>query len=135
MYRKNTKGQYNLKDKKAQIYKVIEQGCDEYGNWLDGKLVPRRSYELWCYTRQLTQDQIYSAHAFMNNETRLFVFNYHKGIKPQQLIQYKGDWYEITRVDTSDDYNGDMFVYANNYMGIVKPYMIDIYKASEWGDE
>ena len=33
-----------------------------------------------------------------------------------EYVEYidKNEWYEVTRVDTTDDYNGELFVYVKN---------------------
>ena len=33
------------------------------------------------------------------------------------MIKYKNIWYRVTRVDTQDDYNGDVFIYVENAKG------------------
>jgi len=75
---------------------------------------PRSSSSLWCYSKQLSQNQIFEAHSYGQEETRFFIFNYFSGIKVYDLILYRGTWYEITRVDTKDDYKTDLFVYVKD---------------------
>lgn len=102
------KGMYFLKDKKAQVYKLVssgEVGGDEYYQAI--ALSP-----LWCYTKQLTGELLYQAKAVNSSETRLFVFSYNNQIKPQGMVNYGDSWYEITRVDRTDDYKTDCFVYV-----------------------
>lgn len=110
------KGQYFLKDKKAQIYKHHDGGTDPEGFSTGGYYTPISPAALWCYTKQLSQDQLYAAHAYWNDETRLFVFNFRDDIKQYDTLHYidKNEWYEVTRVDTTDDYNGELFVYVKN---------------------
>lgn len=108
------KKQYYLKDKKAQIYKEIHTvKPGELSPIIC--LYPRSSNLMWCYSRQLSQDHRYERALLEESETRLFVFNYHTGIEPYNIINYKNKWYRITRVDTTDDYNGDLFVYVKDY--------------------
>lgn len=112
----NKQGLYYLKDKKAAIYHPISIR-NSRGYYVLTYLVPVAPADMWCYARQLTQDQLYAAHAFMESETKQFVFNYYQGVKLYDLLRYKGAWYEITRVDTADDYNGELFVYVKDYKG------------------
>lgn len=122
------KGQYFLKDKKAQIYKHHNGGTDPGGFPIDDYYTPIAPAALWCYTRQLSQEQLYAAHAFWNDETRLFVFNFRDDIKQYDKLHYiaKDEWFEVSRVDTTDDYNGELFVYVKSIRGIkeedLKPY-------------
>ena len=123
------KGQYFLKDKKAIIYKYFKGEKDSSGFYKNDYYVPLTPAALWCYTRQLSQEQLYAAHAYWNDETRLFVFNFRDYIKQYDTLYYpaKNLWYEVSRVDTTDDYNGELFVYVKNLKtGIkeekIKPY-------------
>lgn len=125
--RKSKSGLYYYKDKRAQIYKYHEGGQDSQGFFIDGYYTPLAPAPLWCYTSQLTQKQLYATHMFLNDETRLFVFNYRIAVEQYQILEYKGKWYEITRVDTTDDYNTELFVYVKNLNSApdesaIKPY-------------
>lgn len=106
--------QYFLKDKKAQIYRRVSGGRDSEGYEIEGAYYPYAKAPLWCYSKQLSAALIYAAQLMTTNETRLFVFNYLKGVKQYDLILYRDSWYEITRVDTTDDYNGELFVYVQD---------------------
>ena len=102
--------QYFLKDKKAQIYRKYEGG----GSGRSISYIPLTASALWCYTRQLTETQIFTARIYLDDETRLFVFNFRDDIQQYDVIRYKESWYSVTRVDTMDDYNGEVFVYVKN---------------------
>lgn len=107
------KGQYFLKDKKAMIYKRLPSTQNENGIWIKGKIMPISAAPLWCYARQESQGLKYEAGIVnLKDEDRMFVFNHNANIDQTRLILYRGAWYFITRVDTTDDYNGDMFVYV-----------------------
>jgi len=108
------KQQYYKKDKKAQIYKKAGYIIDEYGDRVPGGYRPIAPTDLWCYTRQLTQQQKYIASSLSQDETRLFIFNYLKNVELYDLLLYKGLWYEVTRVDHKDDYNTETYVYVND---------------------
>lgn len=106
------KNQYFLKDKKALIY-------DAYYVTRSGAMTkvyyyPRTASEIWCYASQLSQDTIFEAKSFGEEETRFFVFNQGTTVELYDLILYRSKWYEVTRVDTTDDYNSDVFVYAKD---------------------
>ena len=121
------KGQYFLKDKKAQIYKKHTGGKDADGFPVGDYYTPIAPVDLWCYTKQLSQDQLYAAHAYWDDETRLFVFNFRDDIKQYDVLYYKGGWYSVTRTDTTDDYNGELFVYVKNYKYSLKAESIKPY--------
>lgn len=101
-----------LKDKKAQPYKMI--------NYTENGGMPQRYYAamtpspIWCYTQQLSQSLTWEAKQYGDSETRLFVFNNGIDIATYDAIEYKGKWYGVTRVDTTDDYNTDIYVYVSD---------------------
>lgn len=103
------KKQYYLKDKKINVIGKIYQK-DEHG--IDKPIYAYRLRGIWAYTRQLSQDQIFSAKAYGNNETRLFVINYHDCVRQYDTIEYDGKFFSVTRIDTDDDYKTDMYIYV-----------------------
>lgn len=109
------KGLYYQKDKKANVY-ATETYVNDKGR-RGTRLVDLFMFPIWCYTRQLTQGQIYAGQVYLFNETRMFVFNYYPQIKVGCIVEYKESKYEITRVDTADDYNGELFAYVKDYNG------------------
>lgn len=110
------KNQYFLKDKKAMpyVWHGDPEETDQDGFPLPSYYTPISPAPLWCYTRQLSQDQIVYAHAYHEDENRYFVFNYRDDIKVYDPILYKGKWYQVTRVDYPEDYNRETFVYVRN---------------------
>ena len=125
------KGLYYQKDKKARVFHIVS-GINSNGYNSPKYLQPVSPADMWCYSRQLSQDQLYAAHAWLQDETRLFVFNYYEGIKLYDVVKYKGKWYEVTRVDTQDDYNGELFVYVKDYKN---PSTLDKMTPLEYGAE
>lgn len=102
------KGMYFLKDKKAKVYIPDNEPHGVFDE-------PEPTYlgELWCYTKQTSQTLVAEAGVLYNNdETRLFVFNYNSQIDQTCYILYRDKWFKVNRVDTTDDYNGEMFVYV-----------------------
>jgi len=107
------KGLYFLKDKKAKVYKIDPT---PHGVGEDDTLI--LVGDLWCYAKQLNQNLVAEAGVvYANDESRLFVFNYNSDIDQGCFIKYRGEWFKATRVDTTDDYNDEMFVYVSEYKG------------------
>lgn len=122
------KNQYFLKDKKADIYKDTSSGGrDSSGYPFPSQWRPISPAPLWCYAKQLSQDQRYYSHAIGQEESRLFVFNYYPGIELYDLIKYRDEWYQITRVDTTDDYKGELFIYVKLAIGGWRPSDDEVY--------
>ena len=101
---------YYLKDKKAQIYEYKDLA--EPGDMPQEYYISVSDFPLWCYASQLSQEIIYQAQSYGSNETKMFVFNAGTPAKVENYILYKNKWFQITRSDTKDDYNTDVFVYA-----------------------
>jgi len=101
---------YYKKDKKVKLIRKTTTK-DKYGN-------STRVYRyltataIWAYARQLSQDQKFAAAQYGESESRLFVLNYRDDLKVYDFIEYRGVFYQITRLDTQDDYNGELFVYV-----------------------
>jgi len=103
---------YYKKDKKAMIYKKYGSYIDEYGDRVDRGYKAIAPSDLWCYTKQLSQDQKYIAQSLGVDEKRLFVFNYRNDVAVYDLLKYKNELFEVTRVDSPEDYNRELFVYV-----------------------
>ena len=101
-----------LKDKKAYVYRKNASQKDQYGISRSGGYT--LIGHLWCYTRLLSQSLTYDAKVAGTDETRLFIFNWNNEIAPRNYIYYKGTWYIATRVDTANDYRGDVYVYVQD---------------------
>lgn len=113
------KGLFYLKDKKAMIYKATTTRINGIPKTTYSPIAPA---DLWCYTRQLSEEQIFGAAQYYQNETRIFVFNYRDGITAKATyVLYAGVWYEVTRCDVPEDYKGaEMFIYVTEYKGTIK---------------
>ena len=106
------KNQYFLKDKKALIYNVVGRVKKNFSDLL--YIAPTTKTPVWCYTRQTSQRLDYNDYNVNPDESRLFVFNYRDDITPFSYIKYKDQWYQVTRTDTADDYNTEVFVYVSD---------------------
>lgn len=103
------KGQYFKKDKQV---KLIRRTAQSNAGGYAKTTYQYITGSIWAYTRQLSQDQKYAAHAYMTDEERYFVVGYRNDLKLYDIVEYKGVFYSITRLDTEDDYNTDLFIYV-----------------------
>lgn len=126
--------QYFLKDKKAQIYRKADGERDSEGFGYQYSYYPYAPAPLWCYSKQLSAITLIAAAAYDTDETRLFVFNYKPNVKAYDLVLYRNTWYEITRVDTTDDYKGEMFIYVKDCPrgGLPKDSELQPYDPTKW---
>ena len=103
---------YVLKDKKIKVYRY-SNSQNAMGVWVKAyKYIVNGS--LWAYARQLSQEQTLAAAQYGDSEKRLFVVNYRNDLQLGDFIEYNGRHYSITRLDTTDDYNGDLYIYVND---------------------
>lgn len=106
------KNQYFLKDKKALIHESVSVSSSGYKPKI--YYVPRTPAAIWAYASQLSQMTVYEARSYGEDESYLFVFNQGTTAELYDLILYRNKWYQITRIDTKDDYNTDLFIYAKD---------------------
>ena len=106
------KNQYFKKDKKVKLITKTTTK-NKYGVDITVyKYITDAS--LWAYARQLSQSQELEAKTYGDSENRFFVLNNRSDLKIYDYIEYRGKYYSITRLDTRDDYNGELFVYVKD---------------------
>lgn len=94
-----------IKDKKCEILKNIPRPNENYFERVPGKF--------WCYTSQESQEFRASEDGgAYYDERRLFIFNPGTQIQTGDMITYRERDFIADRVDTADDYRGDVFVHG-----------------------
>ena len=96
-----------LKDKKIDIMGV-EYVTDKYGNRRKETVTLAT---VWAYFRQLSGDEIYRV-TTQTEETVMFRINYRSDISTDNIINYRGTLYNITRVDGYEGYKNDLTLYC-----------------------
>ena len=106
------KNQYYQKDKKIKLVRkhTERDSIGQYTTYY--KYISNNSF--WAYATQLSQDQVFQAASYGESESRFFVLNYRNDLELYDFVEYKGKYYTITRLDTKDDYNGELFIYASD---------------------
>jgi len=99
-----------LKDKKIEIL-YPQVVSDNIGNQVTGWEKMTVS-PLWAYFRQLGGDEYYTARAQQVEEEVVFVINWRDDISVINRVVYKGNQYDIKRVDTYEGYKGDLKLYC-----------------------
>jgi len=103
---------YYKKDKKVKIIRAYSE-LNALGQKSNGyRYITNQS--LWAYANQLSQTQTFNAKAYGDEESYFFVLNYRTDLTIDDFIEYRGKYYNITRVDTTDDYNNDLYIYAKD---------------------
>ena len=109
---KTKNGLYFKKDKKVKL--VTKHSEIDSSGFYTTTYQYITNQALWAYASQLSQELTFTAHAYGTDETRLFVLNYRDDLETYDFIEYKGKYYQITRLDTADDYNGELFIYTKD---------------------
>ena len=101
----------HLKDKKIILYKKSTVKDSE--GFSTTKYKPIHPGRVWAYVRQLSAGEFFAAQAVQQSEEMLFVVNWRDDINPADcFIEYRGIFYNITRVDTYEGYKQDLKTYA-----------------------
>ncbi len=101
-----------LKDKKITIYRadiVQDENGIERDTWK-----PIHAGKLWAYVRQLSGEEVFSAGGKFAHDSVLFVINWRNDLDTFDQIEYKGNWYDIQRIDTYEGYKADLALTCNS---------------------
>jgi len=99
-----------LKDKKVIVYK--KETIKDSEGFATVQYIPIHAGRLWAYVRQLSAAEFFAAKAVQQSEEMLFILNFRADLTPHLFIEYRGIFYDITRVDTFEGYKEDLKVYA-----------------------
>lgn len=117
-----------LKDKKITLYRKFT-GTNEVGMPVT-EYRPVHPGTLWAYVRQQSSREYFAAQAAQITETIMFEVNWRPDLTLQALaaffIVYKGEWFNIARLDTYEGYKSHIRLYANSMKAPaaadIKPY-------------
>ena len=105
-------GSVHVKDKKITILSYQEI-VDEVGDVIKGE-VP--IYEnIWAYYRQASGNEIYMAAQIQAKIEVVFEINWRDNIDTNMKVRYKGQDYNITRIDDFEGGKNDLKIYAYKY--------------------
>jgi SPP1 family predicted phage head-tail adaptor len=98
-----------LKNKKIEILELTRVKDSE--GFTTEQLAPIAP-PLWAYYRHLSGKEIYASGAEHAIEDVLFVVNWREGLNTQQVIRYRGQRYDIKRIDNFQGYKQDIALYC-----------------------
>ena len=98
-----------LKDKRIEIFTETHTINE---NGFAVKTLTPISPPVWAYFRHLSGKEIFAANAHQAVEEVQFVINWRDDLSTTHVIRYRGDIYEITRVDVFEGYKQDITIYA-----------------------
>src|SRR5690625_3904723 len=100
-----------LKDKKITILHYTT----ERNEWNEPIQVWRPldgAENIWAYVRHASGREFFSAAQVQAKVEMIFEINWRDNIEPTMEIEYKGERYNITRIDTFEDYKDTLRIYA-----------------------
>lgn len=99
-----------LKDKKIRILQLFT-GTNANGFPVE-EWRPIHDGRLWAYYRQLSGKEFYSSAMVNATEEVQFVVNWRRDVNSEMMVEYRGQYYDITRVDDFEGYKNDLGVYC-----------------------
>lgn len=105
------RGKFRMKDKKITIWGAT-YGIDEWGNQVEIPGPIPGGENIWAYVRHASGSEYYGAAGVQQKVEMIFEINWRDDIEPNMEIEYKGERYNITRIDTFEDYKDTIRIYA-----------------------
>lgn len=99
-----------LKDKKIRILQLFS-GTNDNGFPVE-EWRPLHSGRLWAYYRQLSGSEFYASAMVNEAEEVQFVVNWRQDVKTDMLVEYRGEYFDITRIDDFEGYKDDLGLYC-----------------------
>ena len=104
-----------LKDKKIELLKPSS------GDYIDkdSQGFKLQSLEpvcpsVWAYYRHLTGREMYTNNTTIPRENVMFVINWRRDISTRNVVRFRGELFDIVRVDDFQGYKSDIVLYCKN---------------------
>lgn len=101
------------KDKKVQFFYIETKVVDGYEQVIKHYIHSKKSGGLWCYVRELSENERFSARSVQVEETTQFVIVYNPKIVSELKLEFDGKTYEIVSIDKYQYNKSDMVIRAN----------------------
>ena len=104
------------KDKKARFFYIETRVVDGYEKVVKQYIHSKESGGLWCYVRQLSENERFSAKAVQIEETTQFIVVYNPKLNNDLFIEFKGRTYQIVGIDEYEFNKTDLVIQANEIL-------------------
>lgn len=104
------------KDKKVQFYRIETRVVDNYEKVIKTYIHSKDSGGLWCYVRDLSENERFSARAVQVEETTQFKVVYNPKIVNELFLEYAGKTYDIVSIDGYEHNKSDLVIRANEIL-------------------
>ena len=104
------------KDKKVQFFSISIKVIDGYEKVIKTYIHSKKSGGLWCYVRELSENERFSARAVQVEETTQFKVVYNPKIVNELYLEFKGKTYDIVSIDGKEFNKTDLVIRANEIL-------------------
>lgn len=107
------------KDKKVRFFRLETKIIDNFEKIVKIYIHSKESGGLWCYVRELSENERFSARAVQVEETTQFKVTYNPKITSNLFIEYKEKTYDIVSIDKFEFNKTDIVIRANETLAPV----------------
>lgn len=107
------------KDKKVRFFRLETKIIDNFEKIVKIYIHSRESGGLWCYVRELSENERFSARAVQVEETTQFKVTYNPKITSNLFIEYKEKTYDIVSIDKFEFNKTDIVIRGNETLAPV----------------
>lgn len=105
-----------VKDKKVRFFKIGTKVVDGYEMVVKTYIHSKESGGLWCYVRELSENERFSARAVQVEETTQFKVVYNPKIVNELFLEFNGKTYDIVSIDKFENNKTDLTIRANEIL-------------------
>ena len=104
------------KDKKVKFFKINTKVIDGYEKVIKTYIHSKESGGLWCFVRELSENERFSARAVQVEETTQFKVVYNPKIVNELYLEFNGKTYDIVSIDGKEHNKTDLVIRANEIL-------------------
>ena len=104
------------KDKKVQFFSISTKVIDGYEKVIKTYIHSKKSGGLWCYVRELSENERFSARAIQVEETTQFKVVYNPKIVNELYLEFNSKTYDIVSIDGFENNKSDLVIRANEIL-------------------
>lgn len=104
------------KDKKVRFFRISTKVIDGYEKVIKTYVHSKESGGLWCFVRELSENERFSARAVQVEETTQFKVVYNPKIVNELFLEFSGKTYDIVSIDGKEHNKTDLVIRANEIL-------------------
>ena len=104
------------KDKKVQFFRLSTQVVDGYEKVIKTYIHSKESGGLWCFVRELSENERFSAKSVQVEETTQFKVVFNPKIVNELYLEFKDKTYDIVSIDGKEHNKTDLVIRANEIL-------------------